>query len=107
MTDEELSRREERHRERQLVYNTKQWKELRRYMVMKYPLCQDCLKEGKITPTEEVHHLKSPFRRGLSPEEKYRLAYDENNLVCLCRECHIKRHHPELLIQEKLQKYAD
>lgn len=107
MTDEELSRREARRKERQEIYNTKQWKELRDYMRMAHPLCEDCLKNGKITPTEEIHHIRSPFRIGLSPEEKYRLAYDVNNLVALCKECHIKRHHPELLIQEKIKKYAD
>lgn len=96
-----------RHRERQELYQSKKWKELRTYMVQKYPLCQDCLKEGKITATQEVHHIKSPFVKGLTDDEKYRRAYDESNLVCLCRECHWRRHHPEGIIQDKLNKYAD
>lgn len=76
-------------------------------MVEKYPLCQDCLKSGKIVPTQEVHHIKSPFVPGLTEEEKDRRAYDENNLVCLCSECHWRRHHPEGIIQDKLEKYKD
>lgn len=96
-----------RHRERQELYQSKRWKEVRTYMVQKYPLCQDCLKEGKITATQEVHHIKSPFVKGLTDDEKYRRAYDEDNLVCLCRECHWRRHHPEGIIQDKLEKYKD
>ena len=99
--------KEERRKERQELYQSKRWKELRTYMVQKYPLCQDCLKEGKITATQEVHHIKSPFVKGLTDDEKYRRAYDEGNLVCLCRECHWRRHHPEGIIQDKLNKYAD
>jgi len=105
--EEDLTRKEKRRKERQGVYQTKAWRELRDYMRMKYPLCQDCLKEGKITPMEEVHHIKSPFVNGISEEEKYKRAYDESNLVCLCRECHQRRHHPEGLIQDKLKKYED
>lgn len=100
--------KEARRKERQLIYNTKRWKDLRTYMVQKYPLCQNCLKAGKYTPTQEVHHIKSPFVPGLTEEEKYKRAYDENNLLCLCRECHIKEHHKdELTIIEKLDKYKD
>ena len=99
--------KEERRKERQELYQGKRWKDCRAYMVQKYPLCQDCLKEGKITATEEVHHLKSPFKPGITPEEKERRAYDENNLVCLCRYHHWKRHHPEGIIQDKLKKYSD
>lgn len=52
-------------------------------------LCEDCYKEGKVTPAEEVHHIKF-----LTPENindpNITLNYD--NLVALCRECHRKRH---------------
>lgn len=107
MVDEELSRREQRRRERQAIYNTKRWKDLRNLMIQEHPLCQDCLENGRLTPAEEVHHAISPFRKGLSPEEKERLAFDPENLVCLCKECHIKRHHHDDPIQVKLKKYAD
>ena len=107
MTDEELTRKELRRKERQAIYNTRRWKELRKLMVQAHPLCEDCLKRGVLTPTEEVHHLKSPFRRGLSPEEKERLAFDPDNLVCLCKECHIKRHMKDLPMSKKILKYSD
>ena len=98
--------REDRKKERQQLYSSKRWKDLRLYMVQKYPVCQDCLKEGKITPTEEVHHIKSPFVKGLTEEEKEWRAFTESNLVCLCKECHIRRHHPEGTIIDKLKKYS-
>lgn len=96
-----------RIKERQALYQSKQWKELRLYMVQKYPLCQDCLKEGRITATEEIHHQLSPFQKGITEEEKYRRAFDEKNLVALCRECHIKRHHPDGTIKDKIIKYSE
>ena len=77
-------------------------------MVQMHPLCQKCLEQGKLTPTTEVHHRLSPFQRGITEEEKERRAFDENNLMCLCRDCHIKEHHKgELTIKEKLEKYKD
>ena len=96
-----------RHKERQALYQSKRWKDLREYMVMTHPLCEDCLEEGRITPTEDIHHVLSPFQRGISEEEKAKRAYDENNLVALCRECHIKRHHPNGTIKDLLDKYKD
>lgn len=109
MTDElNISRKEARRKERQELYQSKRWKECREYMMKTHPLCQDCLKEGRIVPAEEVHHIRSPFAPGLTEEEKYRRAFEVANLVCLCKECHIKRHHKdELTIQDKLKIYAD
>ena len=107
MVDEELSRREQRRKERQAVYNTRRWKDLRNLMIQEHPLCQDCLENGRLTPAGEVRHAISPFRRGLSPEEKERLAFDPENLVCLCKECHIKRHMKDMPMSKKLDKYRD
>lgn len=100
-----MRKKEDRKKERQKVYNSSRWKSIREYMKQTYPLCQDCLKNGKVTPMEEVHHIESPFKRGLSQEEKEKRAYSLDNLVCLCKQCHINRHHPEGTIIDKLRKY--
>lgn len=100
------SNMQDRRKERQKLYNTSEWIETRNYMRQKYPLCQDCLKKGLITPMEEVHHLKSPFARGISLEEKYKRAFSEDNLICLCKNCHIKRHCPDGTIKDKILKYS-
>lgn len=98
----------ERRKIRQAFYNTKRWRDTRDYMKKTHPLCEDCLKEGRITPMEEVHHIKSPFVRGISALEKETRGYSEDNLVCLCKNCHILRHHPEgieMSMEEKILKY--
>ena len=102
-----MGSKEERHRERQELYQSRRWKDLRAYMVQTHPLCEDCLKAGRIKPTEEIHHIKSPFAKGLTVDEKEKRAYDVSNLVALCKDCHIKRHHPEGTIQDKIIKYSE
>lgn len=101
------SKREDRRKFRQKVYNTKRWRDLRTQKIQEQPLCQDCLKEGKITPAQEVHHIKSFCKRGLTPEEVEKRAFDYDNLVCLCKSCHIKRHTPDgMTMKDKLLKYS-
>jgi 5-methylcytosine-specific restriction protein A len=98
----------ERVAERQEIYQSKRWKELRKKLQMERPLCENCLKKGVIKAMEECHHVLSPFQKGITEEEKYRRAYDEKNILCLCKDCHIKMHHQdELTMKEKIQKYSD
>lgn len=55
--------------------------------------CEDCKEQGYLNDKElECHHLQSPFAPGLSRETALRLALDENNILLLCKDCHIKRH---------------
>lgn len=97
-----------RHRERQELYQSKRWKEVRKAYFQDHPLCERCLKEGRITPAHDIHHRLSPFAKGLTPEEKDRRAFDWSNLMALCVDCHIKEHHKdELTMKDKLDKYRD
>lgn len=99
---------EVRKNERQAIYSSKEWKSLRKWKIQYHPLCEDCLDKGIITAATEVHHIKSPFQKGISEEEKIKRAYDADNLVSLCRDCHIRRHHQdEELMKDKLLKYSD
>ncbi len=59
------------------------WKRIRDRYARLHPLCERCLKEGRITPMEEVHHIL-PVNRGGGNEE--------TNLMSLCRSCHEKVH---------------
>lgn len=103
-----MGNKDNRVKERQEIYQSKQWKELRKKLQMERPLCENCLKKGIVKPMEDCHHKLSPFQKGIGEEEKYRRAYDENNIICLCRDCHIEEHHKgELLMKEKLEKYKD
>lgn len=72
-------------------YNTSAWRNLRNYYIKRHPLCEECMKNGKVKAAEEVHHIKE-FLRGKTDEERYLLLTDESNLMSVCRKCHIKIH---------------
>ena len=48
-----------------------------------HPLCEMCLKEGRLTPVEEVHHIL-PISQGGD--------HRQSNLMSLCQSCHTKLH---------------
>ena len=52
-------------------------------------LCQDCLRKGKYTPAEEVHHILELTPDNINDPE---VTLNPDNLVALCRECHKQRH---------------
>lgn len=59
------------------------WKRIRDSFVQQHPLCEMCKAEGKLTPTQEVHH-KIPLSKGGT--------HDRNNLIALCKSCHSRIH---------------
>lgn len=73
------------------IYNDRRWRDLRSWYFQNHPLCEQCQKEGRITPAEHIHHI-IPFLTGRTPEERRALAYDESNLMSLCKVCHQKFH---------------
>ena len=68
------------------IINTRAWKDKKRPQIIKRDggLCQRCLIKYGIINNEriEVHHIKS---RKDYPE----LAFDDNNLICVCKECNL------------------
>lgn len=70
------------------VYNTPRWKRLRSVKVRNNPLCEECLRKGVVKQVEEVHHIV-PFDIDNFSEE---LAYNYDNLISLCIECHKEAH---------------
>ena len=102
-----MANREQRRKERQKVYNTKEWKELRLAVLRDTPLCVDCLKEGKTTLAAEVHHIKSFMKFAANDPRRMEYAYKKANLVALCQKCHIYRHCPELKAMDKYGVYDD
>lgn len=59
------------------------WRKVRERYAAAHPLCEQCLKEGRCTPMEEVHHIVPLSKGGTN---------DESNLMSLCRSCHEKIH---------------
>lgn len=70
---------------RQKAYQNTAWRKERDNYLREHPLCEKCLEKGKITPAQDIHHKKSPFKNG---EINWNLLYDVNNLMSLCKECH-------------------
>ncbi len=60
------------------------WKRIRDRYAAEHPLCEMCLKEGKASLTEEVHHILPVSQGG---------RHNKENLMALCRSCHTKIHH--------------
>ena len=87
---------------RQKLYNTTKWRKLRQYHLQREPLCQECLREGKVyagSPEDplQVHHKKSPFRNG---GINWELALDDSNLETICGYHHAMEH-------QKMKGYKD
>lgn len=68
------------------IYNSKKWKKLRNEYIKQHNKCECCGDDAT-----QVHH-KIPFSKGKSKKEIEKLAYDYENLVALCKHCHIKKH---------------
>nr|DAF12565.1 MAG TPA: HNH endonuclease [Caudoviricetes sp.] len=77
--------------ERNEVYTSTKWRKLRLAHLQLHPLCELCQKEGKVVPAVDVHHITS-FMSTNDHLKRIYLAYDPNNLMSLCKECHQKVH---------------
>lgn len=75
----------------QKLYNNSKWVKLRNAHLMQNPLCANCEKLGKVTLATEVHH-KHIISDGKNELEMETLAYDPNNLMSVCHECHQAMH---------------
>lgn len=64
------------------IHQSHAWKQLSREMRQKFPFCADpFVKHGLPVPATSVHHR---LRVSSHPGR----AYDRDNLICLCDECH-------------------
>lgn len=79
-----------RKKERADIYNSRQWKKMRKAKIMMNPLCEECEKLNKITPARQVHHIDSFM--DYEGDERLAKAFDFSNLESLCNECHEKMH---------------
>ena len=61
------------------------WQKLRNRVLDKQPLCIDCLKQNRVRPAIEVHHV-------IPIADAPKLRLEESNLAPLCPDCHDARH---------------
>jgi 5-methylcytosine-specific restriction endonuclease McrA len=83
------------------IITSKRWRELRGAYMLKNEInnggfCEQCVKNyfvGGPRPNRatEVHHIV-PIETAHTREEMEALAYDESNLMALCRDCHHEAH---------------
>mgnify|MGYP003593222929 CR=1 FL=1 len=57
------------------------WKRIRDRFIRAHPLCEECKKQGKLMPADEVHHVLPLSRGGTNAED---------NLMALCHSCHAR-----------------
>ncbi len=55
------------------------WKRIRDRYIKTHPLCEECQRQGRLTPAEEVHHIIPLANGGGNNKE---------NLMSLCKSCH-------------------
>ena len=55
------------------------WRRIRLKYIQSHPLCEQCEREGRLTPAEEVHHILPLADGG---------THDVENLMALCKSCH-------------------
>ena len=67
-------------------YCSSRWKRKRAAILRKQNyMCANCKKYGRMREAVEVHHIKHV-------DEYPELAFDDGNLVGLCKMCHLKQH---------------
>ena len=60
------------------------WRKARTAFLQRNPLCNECMKRGKITPATVVDHI-IPHRGDR------KLFWDESNWQPLCKDCHDRK----------------
>lgn len=81
-------------KDKQEIYNSREWKELRIQKLRANPLCEVCEQEGIVTSAHAVHH-RHPIEDSTSKAEMRKWAFMWENLVSVCDACHAKIHKEE------------
>lgn len=76
------------------IYNNMKWVNLRKAYLLEHPLCEECLKNDKITAATEVHHVYeiSNGKDELEMEDIALNPWKYDGLQALCSECHHNVH---------------
>jgi len=86
-------------KDRNSFYCSKEWRELREFLLSQNPICIKCFIEGKIVPATEIDHIVD---LKIAPQERF----NTQNLQCLCKSCHSEKTYNDNLRKSKLWKIA-
>lgn len=92
-------------KDRQQVYQSRRWRDLRQGALQAQPLCAVCEIEGRSTLAVDVHHLHTFTRQ--TGAARLGVAYDPANLVSLCKSCHNRIHHGDLRGAETIEEIRE
>lgn len=84
-------------KDRNAFYNSREWRELREYILSLNPLCVSCKEKDRLVPATEIDHIIP-----ISADPSKRL--DINNLQPLCKSCHSEKTYREVLAPLKEKK---
>jgi len=73
------------------LIGSRRWQLLRRAVLTAHPLCEECEREGYVTPATEVHHV-IPCENATNTREMENLMFDDRNLMALCHYHHVQKH---------------
>lgn len=81
------------------IYQSREWRELRAWKLRTQPLCEKCLADGRAAGVHDgwirsarcVHHIH-PIEESSTKAEMRKWAFMPNNLMSLCYECHTAIH---------------
>jgi 5-methylcytosine-specific restriction protein A len=65
------------------LYNSKEWKNLRAEKLRRFPLCEMCIRERRISKACQIDHIRAISAGGA--------ALDIRNLQSLCHSCHSRK----------------
>ena len=71
----------DRQRSRYLHTGSARWREIRKLQLQRFPVCEDCERDGMVTVANEVDHNTGDTARNLIGIE----------LSSLCKSCHSRR----------------
>ena len=83
----EAKRNDQYNAERRKIYQSQRWRVLRLAKLADTPLCEMCERNGIVKPAIDVHHIVS-FMTTDDKVHRIALAYEYDNLMSVCKECH-------------------
>ena len=78
-------------KDKAIIYNSKEWQQLRIEKLRANPLCEVCQAQGFVKSAHCVHHIH-PIEDSHSMQEMKHWAFMWENLQSLCDECHAAIH---------------
>ena len=85
---------QKQRKDKQTIYNSREWRELREQKLRANPLCEVCQQKGIVTAAHQVHHIH-PIEDSHSVQEMRKWAFMYENLQSVCDQCHAEIHKAE------------